>query len=60
MSILKLLSFHRSRTIDFKNFKKFVEDLAHTKNIEPEELFLKLRTCGLPETKVNQYSGTPY
>lgn len=40
----------RSKTINFANFVKFVEDLANQKKIDPQELKDKLANCGLPGT----------
>ena len=41
---------YRSKTIDFETFKKYVEDLATSKQMDPEEIYKKLISCGPPGT----------
>uniref|UniRef100_A0A1B6C674 TPPP family protein n=1 Tax=Clastoptera arizonana TaxID=38151 RepID=A0A1B6C674_9HEMI len=40
----------KSKTIPYKDFEKYVEDLANSKKISPDELKLKLQECGEPGT----------
>lgn len=40
----------KSKTIDFKQFKEYLEDLAKTVKIETAELIKKLEECGPPGT----------
>ncbi|CAG2059856.1 unnamed protein product [Timema podura] len=40
----------RSRTISLEDYRKFVEDLAKSKNLDPEDLMSKLMGCGAPGT----------
>ena len=41
---------HRSKTIDFDTFKKYVEDLATSKKMNLDEIYDKLIGCGVPGT----------
>ncbi|XP_069701591.1 tubulin polymerization-promoting protein homolog [Periplaneta americana] len=38
----------KSKTIDFDTFKKYVEDLANSKKMSPDELYGMLTSCGAP------------
>ena len=41
---------HRQKKIDFKDFKKYLDDIAATKKISLDELKSKLVNCGEPGT----------
>ena len=53
----------RSKTIDFKTFNKFLDELASAKKMDVSDLKSKLVECGLPGTSgatvSSKYSRPP-
>lgn len=47
--IITYLKFYRTtKKVPIEDFKKYIEELAKSKKIEPQELLDKLTNCGSP------------